>query len=194
MTDGMLTAKAKFSGLEVSHQGPLPVGAVVLPSLLAVAAAADESGGSDLARERLASQRLKVLYHHSTLFHKDLGRWPAEVAELDGYIDFAGNPELLKLNLSSRKQWADWLLGGFDADDDAAEDEEEEESEIDEDLYVIDWEPDRWTLGLAPGTLEHLERLYIDHDGVVHRVEKKPETGASGEDRGDSAQTEPATP
>ena len=94
----------------------------------------------------------------------------------------------LKLNLSSRKQWGDWFEGIFGGDDRSEDDEdEEEESEIDDDLYVIDWGRDRWTLGIAPGSLEHLEKLYIDHDGVVHRVVKKQEAGTGGEDQGDSA-------
>jgi hypothetical protein len=193
LTDAMLTATARYSGLKVTHRGPLPIGAVVLPSLLATATAMDQSGGSDLARERLASQRLMVFYHHSKLFHKDLGRWPAEVAELDGYVDFAGNPGLLRLELSSRKAWGDWIEGIFESSEDTTE-EGEEEGKIDDDLYVIEWGRDRWTLGIAPGTLEHLERLYIDQDGVVHRVEKKQETEASEENPEDPMKGESATP
>jgi hypothetical protein len=37
---------------------------------------------------------------------------------------------------------------------------------------VIDWGKEAWRLGLAPGTLEHLEKLYIDQDGKIHRVER----------------------
>ena len=176
LTDGLVTMKTRYSGLRVAHTGPLPVGAFVVPLLAGISAAPDESGESDLARERLASQRLKVLYHHSKLFHKDVGRWPAEVAELEGYVDFAGNPGLLHLELSSRKARSNWFEGLFEVEDEEELEEEEEEGGvgvgIDDDLYVIEWGRDSWRLGLAPDTLEHLEKLYIDQDGEVHRVVK----------------------
>ena len=176
LTDAMLTMKVRYSGLGVSHRGPIPVGVLVVPVLAGIATATDESGGSDLARERMACSRLKVFYHHATLFKKDMGRWPAELAELDGYIDFAGHPYLLKLDLSSRTQWSEWLKGLFESSADKEEDEEEEDElvSLDDDLFVISWGRESWTLGIAPGTLEHLESLYIDHDGNIHRVEKKP--------------------
>jgi len=178
LTDAFLTAKTKYTGMTLDHEGPIPLGVVALPLMAGASTALDASGGSDLARERLASQRLKVLYHHCKLFHKDLGRWPAEVAELDGYVDFSGNPQLLKLQLSSRKQWGDWFEEIFDSDADteeADEDEDDEaEYEIDDDLFVIHWGRERWTLGIAPGTLEHLDRLYIDEHGDLHRVAKEP--------------------
>lgn len=178
LTDAFLTVKTKYTGMTLNHQGPIPLGAVALPLMAGASAALDASGGSDLARERLASQRLKVLYHHCKLFHKDLGRWPAEVAELDGYVDFAGNPQLLELRLSSRKQWGDWFEGILDSDADAEEadevEDDEADNEIDDDLFVIHWGRDRWTLGIAPGSLEHLDQLYIDERGDLHRVARRP--------------------
>ena len=184
LTDATVTIKTRYTGLQVKHSGPVPIGALIVPTFFTSSVVPDESGGSDLARERLASQRLKVFHHHAKLFKEDIGRWPAELAELDGYIDFAGNPGLLKLQLSSRKGWADMfenLLGGGGDDDD--EDEEDEDIiaddgavDLDDELFVIEWGRDSWRLGLAKGTLEHLEALFIDQDGKIHRVEKKPET------------------
>jgi hypothetical protein len=59
----------------------------------------------------------------------------------------------------------------------APEEEEEEKEEgqwysLETDLYVIDWGRERWTLGFEPGTFEHLDKLYIDQDGRIHRVVK----------------------
>jgi hypothetical protein len=175
MTDALATAKLGYNGLTVKHTGPVPLGAVLVPTLVSSSLSPDKSGGSDLARERLACQRLKVFYHHSKLFKKDVGRWPAEVAELDGYVDFAGHPELLKLQLSSRKSWGEWFKGVFGDDEDAEEEEAGESpfGEIDDDLYVIEWGRESWKLKLAPKTLEHLEELYIDHDGRIHRKERE---------------------
>ena len=88
-------------------------------------------------------------------------------------MDFAGHPELLELELSSRKSWGEWFDGLFESDEEKEnEDEDEEESDLDDDLYVIEWGQNSWRLGLAQGTLEHLEKLYIDQDGKIHRVEK----------------------
>jgi len=187
LSDATVSANLKYAGLTVAHRGPIPLGALAVPAMLGVALAEDDGGGSDLARERLASRRLRVLYHHCKHFHKDLGRWPAEIAELDGYVDFDGHPELLKLELSSKKQWSEWFKALSELDDDekkgeANQDEEEEdESDLEDRLYVIDWRRDRWRLGLAPGTLEHLDELYVDQDGKIHRVEaKKPTQEGSG--------------
>ena len=173
LTHALVTADISYTGLSLTHTGPLPFGAAVVPSMIGGSLAADPGGGSDLARERLACERLRVLYHHSELFRKDMGRWPAEVRELDGYVDFSGNPGLLKLRLSSRKQWSEWLTSLFETDEDEDENEEGDDLELDADLYVIDWRRDAWSLGFAPGTFEHLERLYVDQNGDIHRVEKK---------------------
>ena len=187
LTDATLTIKTRYTGLQMKHSGPLPIGALIVPTFFTSSVVPDESGGSDLARERLASQRLKVFHHHAKLFKEDIGRWPAELAELDGYIDFAGNPGLLKLQLSSRKGWTDLFEnlfgGGGDDDDDHDEDEEDEDIiaddgalDLDDELFVIEWGSNSWRLGLAKGTLEHLEALFIDQDGEIHRVQKKPES------------------
>ena len=149
------------------------MGVLVAPAMITASTALDASGDTDLARERIASRRLRVLYHHCKLFKKDLGRWPAEIAELDGYVDFAGHPELLKLRLSSQQRWREWFTGRFKFDEEEDPDETEDSTgAVDDDLYVIDWGRDSWRLGYARGTLVHLEELYIDQDGKIHRVEK----------------------
>lgn len=194
MTDAMITVKLSYAGLKLSHTGPLPTGALFVPILIGVSTSADDAGDSDLARERLACHRLKVLYHHASLFKQDIGRWPAEVVELDGYVDFEGHPELLKLQLSPRKQWSKWLEAFTEREEQDDESEvDEEESEIDDDLYVIEWGRDTWRLKLAPDTLEHLEELYIDQDGKIHRREKikkeEKDEISKGETKGDGLTT-----
>ena len=175
LTPGRLTAQVKYAGLNVSHEGPLPVGVLALPLMFGISLEPDTSGTSDLAREQFAVQRLQVLYHHAKLFRKDLQRWPAELQELDGYVDFAAHPELLELQLSAGKEWSEWFESFSEEE---KKDEEEEDDEIDadfnDDLYVIDWKKDRWSLGYAPDTFEHLQRLAIDQDGVIQRVAAPP--------------------
>ena len=170
---GRAVARLKYEGLRLTHQGPVPLGILVLPSMFS--ASLQESTGTDLARERVASRRLKVLYHHCHLFWKDTGRWPVEAAELDGYVDFAGHPELLKLKVSPKKRWSKWLeslLKSETDDQDSEEDDVDDElyADIDDSLYVVEWRDDVWTLGIAPGMLDHLDELYIDQDGQLHRV------------------------
>lgn len=177
LTHGRLTAQVKYAGLNMSHEGPLPVGVLALPIMFGVSLEPDTSGSSDLAREQFAVQRLKVLHHHSELFRQDLNRWPAELRELDGYVDFAAHPELLRLQLSAGKAWGDWFESLSEEEHpDAEEDEDELDVEFDDDLYVIEWKKNSWSLGYAPDTFEHLEKLYIDQDGRIHRVpaEQKP--------------------
>lgn len=191
LTPAVLTAKLGYTNLTLAHEGPIPAAVLALPAMITTAAAADESGGSDLARERLASRRLKVLFHHCKLFHQDFGRWPAEVAELDGYVDFEGHPELLELELSSAKQWTDFFTDMFSFEEDKKSEDEEEDglpTDIDDELYVIDWGREQWSLGYKPGTLEHLERLYVDQDGNLHRELKKKEPAAAA-----SGDTPPAS-
>ncbi len=177
LTDGFATLKMRYTGLTATHQGPVPVGVVAIPVMLTFATEENRSG-SDLARERNAARTLKVLYHHATLFHKDQGRWPAEVAELDGYVDFAGNRHLLRVDKSSKQRWSAWTenLFGLFGDRDDHEDEDEEQDDqyagIDDSIYVIEWDDEGWRLGFAPDTFEHLTKLYIDEAGRIHRVEK----------------------
>jgi len=72
--------------------------------------------------------------------------------------------------------WQQVLTGG-DRTDPERQDELDDEVDdwgvdIDDSLFVVSWGREHWTLGVAPGTLDHLERLYIDQNGVIHREEK----------------------
>lgn len=190
---GQATMKVSYTAATLSHSGPAPLGTLILPAMF-MSAQAPGSTNSDLARERLAIERLKLLYHHSKLFRKDIGRWPARVSELDGYVDFAGHPQLLRLPRSSAQSWSEGfagLFGGlFGSDDDGiiiADPVDEglgATGRIDDSLYDIDWGREQWTLGYAEDTLEHLDHLYIDQDGRIHRrvkvVEEVETATASG--------------
>jgi len=185
LTSALLTAKVSYTGMTLTHTGPMPLGIVTVPGMVMTATGTDESGGSDLSRERLACRHLRVLYHHAKLFKKDHGRWPAEVAELDGYVDFAGHPDLLKLKLSSKQKWGDWFkaMTGTEAQEEETDDPDDPLADIDDKLYVIDWGENSWRLGFAPGSLVHLESLYIDQDGVIHRTPVKESPKDSGDEQ-----------
>lgn len=203
LTDALATVTVSYSGLTLDHRGPAPMGMLAMPVMLASSLEEHSAASSDLARERLASQRLKVLYHHCKLFKKDIGRWPVEVAELDGYVDFAGNPYLLRLQVSrsaSLSKWFDKIAeAAEESDDDDADDDEQGRlidpyAEIDDDIYVIDWGEDHWTLGIAPGTLDHLQKLYIDQDGEIHRVVKSESKDESKDKQDEQAARPESTP
>ncbi len=201
-----ITVRLKYEGLEVTQSGPVPMGIVAVPAMMA--ASLKETTGSDLARERMARRKLMVLYHHSQLFHRDTGRWPTSVAELDGYIDFAGHPELLRLETSSKKKFAKMFTRWF-GDQDRKEEEDgvtedngdssEVEDEVegldpDESVFEVDWIDDEWTLGIKTGTLEHLQQLYVDREGNIHRFDatsvttedERPKIGEKQSDDGQS--------
>lgn len=196
LSDAMMTAKLSYANLSFSHEGPVPLGTLILPAMLAAASETDQSGGTDLARERVASQRLRVLHHHATLFKKDHDRWPAEVAELDGYVDFAGNPYLLELRLSSKHRWGEWFSGIFEMPEDEEEIDEDDDvtAALDDDLYRIEWGRESWRLGYAPATFEHLDKLYIDQDGAIHRVPKKTDETEKMEETSLYGPSEPGRP
>lgn len=175
-----LSGEIKMAGVIISHKGPVPLGLLTVPAM--ASASLKETRNSDLARERLARRQLEVLYHHSKLFHQDTNRWPVTVAELDGYVDFSSNRQLLKLQDSSRRQFGKLLSRLFSDEDDEdedkksngdAEDAEDSVYDVDDSIYNIEWNDDVWQLGYAKGQLEHLERLFIDMHGNIHRVEKK---------------------
>ena len=179
LTEASVSVRTDYYGLTLDHHGPVPVGILAVPAMFLVAAEEEFSGDSDLARERDACRKLRVLFHHARLFRKDLGRWPAEVAELDGYVDFAGQPHLLRIQQSSRKRWGEWArnLAGLGRENNAEEergDDDETRGTVDDGAYVIDWQEGSWRLGFAPGTFEHLKKLYIDQNGMIHRVECNP--------------------
>ena len=180
LTDATLTVKAKFTGLLIRHRGPVPAGALYLPFSLFSTLAPDDSGSTDLSRERIACDRLKLLHKNAELFKKDVGRWPARVAELDGYIDFAGNPWMLRLRQSTRSAWRKGFTDMLAGPEEEGEGEDaDEETDIDDSIYVIEWDGTRWILGLKPGLLDHLEKLYVDQDGEIHRVVKSASAEAA---------------
>lgn len=188
LVDSRIDVQRKAAYLRTFHTGPVPVGAAYIPTIIGMAAGAETAAGSDLARERLAVRNLRVLYHHSKLFKKDYNRWPAEVWELQGYVDFSGNPQLLHLPKSSKNALTGLFENMFGKTEEEKEDEVEEWEEVDEDrpdtsIYVINWGETKWTLGYEPGTLDHLESLYIDQDGEIHRIAK-----------GEGEEDEPADP
>ena len=156
LADALVTAKAGYAGLSLEHQGPVPVGALLVPTLVGMALEPDERGGSDVARERLACQRLKVLHHHAKLFRADIGRWPAELSELEGYVDFAGNPRLLMLEVSTKRRWSEWFnrLSGGDRDKEQKDElNDSPAAEVKTKHFVIEWAKDSWRLGVTPGAL-----------------------------------------
>ncbi len=175
LSDSKIDVKIGFSGLKVRHTGPIPFGAVYVPAVAAVSLGATADPSSEAARERTACRHLRVLHHHAKLFKKDYGRWPATVAELDGYVDFASHAHLLHL-----REKGGTLVEGLRAvfaegRPKEPEEEEEDDDPIDDSLYVIDWADKTagWTLKIRDGELVHHETIYIDGDGTIHRAEKK---------------------
>jgi hypothetical protein len=193
LSPGWATVTVSYTDAKLDHSGPAPLGVIAVPAMF-FSAQGTGSSNSDLARERVAIKRLRLLYHHCKLFKQDIGRWPARVAELDGYVDFSGHPELLRLPRSSAQSWSDSfsdLFGGiFDEDSDDEDDTFDEGlgamGRIDDSLYDIDWGKESWTLGYAEDSLEHLEKLWIDQDGKIHRIVRIP-----SEDKAESDDAEP---
>lgn len=200
LTDSRIDVQRKAAYLRTFHTGPVPVGAAFIPTVVGMAARSAQTSGSDLARERLAVRNLRVLYHHSKLFKQDYNRWPAEVLELEGYVDFAGNPQLLQLPKSSKTALSGFFEGVFGKPDDAKkaedadEDEEEAEGRPDTSIYVIEWSETKWTLGYKSDTLDHLAALYIDQDGEIHRVPKGAKSGDESSEAADPTRVSAAVP
>jgi hypothetical protein len=177
--DSTIDVKILFSGLDVRQKGPIPFGAAFVPGVTAASLMQSASWDSEAAREQIACRHLRTLHHHAELFNKDYGRWPATVAELDGYIDFASHPDLLQLRPKD-----DGFLKGFvsmfTADRKSVEATESvfiEEDEIDESLYEIEWSPDAWKLKFREKEFHQWATIYIDEAGEIHRV-PKDEDGA----------------
>ncbi|MCG8404578.1 MAG: hypothetical protein MI923_05210 [Phycisphaerales bacterium] len=173
LVDSRIDFRISAGGLRVSHQGPVPVGAIYVPTVVSVSLGSTAAPTSELARERTACRHLRVLYHHAKLFKEDFERWPATVAELDGYVDFTTYAYLLNLR-PKEKTFAEGLVSMFVRKDD---DETEEEEAIDDSLYVIDWseEESEWKLKLRDGEFVNYQTIYIDAEGKIHRVEKTSE-------------------
>jgi len=180
LTDSVINIRIDYSGLEVRHTGPIPVGAVYVPAIVATALSDSGSAWSEAGRERTACQHLRVLYYHAKLFKKDYGRWPATVAELDGYVDFASHPDLLWL-WPQNQSFTQQLASAFMARKQKAV--EKEDGEIDDSLYAIDWTPTDWKLKFRDGEFRDFATIYIDMEGEVHRV-PKPATSQPAESSG----------
>ncbi len=175
LSDSKINVRIGFGGLKVRHTGPVPFGAVYVPAVAAMSLGATADPSSEAARERTACRHLRVLYHHAKLFKKDYGRWPATVAELDGYVDFASHARLLHLR-EKDGTFVEGLLSIFSERGAKTPDEEDEDDDaIDDSLYVIDWadKTASWKLKIRDGEFVHHETIYIDGDGTIHRVEKK---------------------
>lgn len=177
LEDSVIDMRITFGGIAARHTGPVPIGVVYVPLVTGTSLSAGAGSSSESSREQIAAQNLRVLYYHAKLFKKDFSRWPATVAELDGYVDFASHPELLQLQ-AKRKSFVEGVVSlvtgpkGKKAKDEA--DDEEDDREIDDSLYVIDWaKGEGWRLQFRPGEFQKYDTMYIDADGKIHRVEMK---------------------
>lgn len=184
LSDSELNVKIEYAGVDVRHDGPLPIGAVYVPLITGASLTATSGGSSEAERERMACRNLRVLYHHAKLFRKDYGRWPATVAELDGYVDFASHPHLLDLPAKG-EGFLTGFVSMFTQDRKAQARDELDEGEIDETLYEIDWDEDAWQLRFRSGEFVKWATIYVDQEGEIHRVEMSDGT-ADGESGGAS--------
>jgi hypothetical protein len=169
--------RIEFAGLKVRHVGPVPLSTAYIPVAAGIALGKSLDSASESAREEIASRHLRVLHHHATLFNKDFGRWPARVAELDGYVDFASHGYLLRLRPKDAGFLAmlETSLSGVKPDankPDEDADEDEADWTIDDSLYVVHWSKNKndWQLGIAEGRFKHVKTIYIDAEGEIHRV------------------------
>lgn len=177
LSDSVLDVKIEFSGLKVNHQGPVPLGAAYVPIAIAAAVDADESFDSESMRERVAIENLRVLQHHAVLFRKDFNRWPSRVSELDGYIDFWTNRHLLNLQPKSEgmmEQIKKAIEKRNAAKDKKPETEvQAEPDDINDSLYQIELDGDKWLLKVRPDEFKQLKTITIDAAGNLNRVKKK---------------------
>lgn len=182
LSDAVIDLNIGLGGVRARHQGPVPLGMIYVPAVTAMSFATTADATSEASREQSAARHLRVLHHHARLFRKDFGRWPANVAELDGYVDFASHPDLLRLTEMEKTFGADIaaaLFGGAKARTTASEDEAERA--IDDTLYVIQWSAgDDWRLCIRDGEFKNHKTLCIDAGGNIHRVPlDKPTTAAA---------------
>ncbi len=177
LSDSDIEVRITLGGLRVKHTGPLPFGAAYVPVVAATALGATADPSSESAREKVACRNLRVLYHHALLFKHDYGRWPATVAELDGYVDFASHPQLLYLR-SRDRSFMEGLTSALFADRQRGATPGAvavEERDIDDSLYVIEWSEsdDDWRLAFRENEFNSYKTIYIDGRGEIHRVAKE---------------------
>ncbi|MFH1418710.1 MAG: hypothetical protein ABII12_10560 [Planctomycetota bacterium] len=169
LTQSVINIRIEMAGVKVTHRGPIPFGAAYVPgvAVLSLGSAADAS--SEAGRERVACRHLRVLYHHAKLFKKDYGRWPATVAELDGYVDFATHSHLLQLR-SKDVSFVESLALSLSSKKES--DRLDEDEMIDDSLYEIEWSPDAWRLKFRKDTFKNHLTICIDQEGEIHRIPK----------------------
>jgi hypothetical protein len=170
LTDSVLNIRIEYGGLQVSHKGPVPVGALYVPAMIVAGLGATADPSSEAERERVACQHLRVLYHHAKLFKKDYDRWPATVAELDGYVDFASHPDLLRLR--PKEESVVGQLAILVSSREAKAKRAEADEAIDDSLYEIDWSPETWKLKIRHGEFLNYKTIYIDENEKIVRVPK----------------------
>lgn len=184
LADSDVRVQVTLGGIRVKHTGPIPIGAVYVPAVAGVALSASADYSSEVAREQTACRNLRVLYHHAKLFKKDYGRWPATVAELDGYVDFASHWDLLYLRSRDRSLGEGLvraMFGGAKKHPAVASDNEDEEKAFDDSLYVITWSEsdDEWRLMFRDDEFANYENIYIDASGEIHRIPKPAASAAA---------------
>jgi hypothetical protein len=172
LCDSTINVKIEYAGLDVRHTGPIPIGAAGVPGVTVASLSATAGYTSEAAREQTACRNLRVLHHHAKLFKKDYGRWPATVAELDGYVDFSSHPNLLMLRPKDGGIVAG-IVSVFTTNKRENRDITDDADEIDDDLYEIDWAETEWKLKFRPDEFVEFATIYIDQDGKIHRVAKK---------------------
>lgn len=165
LTDSVLNIRIEATGVRIVHDGPIPAGAFFVPSMVAEAVMSEGDPSSEAERERIACRHLRVLYHHAKLFKKDYGRWPATVAELDGYVDFMSHPDLLWLPEQKRG----FMAGLVSTVTGGREFRWPDRDKIDDSLYEIDWSPNEWKLKYRAGEFRDHKTILIDDDGEIHR-------------------------
>ncbi len=186
LPDSVIDVRVQFGGVQVRHVGPIPFGAAYVPIVMIASLTAANDWSSESGRERIACRHLRVLHHHAKLFKKDYGRWPATVAELDGYVDFDTHRYLLRLR-PQHKGIAAGLISKLTGEKDEPVDEEGE-IVIDDSLYVIDWSPSEWKLRFRDDEFKQYLTIYIDADGEIHREPKQ------GEKRGQATLSPESSP
>jgi len=172
LSESTVNVKIEYAGLDVRHTGPIPIGAAYVPGVTVASLSATAGYASEAAREQTACRNLRVLHHHAKLFKKDYGRWPATVAELDGYVDFSSHPNLLMLRPKNGGIVAG-IVSVFTTSKRENRDITNDDEEIDDDLYEIDWAETEWKLKFRPDEFVEYATIYIDQDGKIHRVAKK---------------------
>jgi len=173
LVDSVINVRIEYAGLQVRHNGPIPIGAFYVPGIVAASLGSSASASSEAGREQIACRHLRVLYYHAKLFKKDYGRWPATVAELDGYVDFTSHPDLLYLYQRDRS-FVERFAATFTTRKQPGE--AVEDGEIDDSLYTIDWTPDDWKLRFRDGEFKNYATIYIDKEGEIHRTPKPATT------------------